>query len=329
MKLVTFTVKNSYPQQQRIGAIEGNRVIDLTASYRSLLLDERRCDESAVFGIAETIIPNDMTNFLETGDMGMEAARSAIEFSNKVNESVIRGEKIFYSQDEIKLHAPIPRPRSIRDFLLFEEHFRNSLKNSELKGEIPPVWYEIPIYYKGVTSTVIGPDETCVWPSYSKVMDYELEFACVIGKRGENISAGEAKNYIAGYTIFNDFSARDKQMQEMGGRLGPAKGKDFCTAMGPYLVTPDEIEDVYNMPMEAKVNGEIWSKGNTSTMSRTFEEVIEYVSQSETLLPGDVLGSGTVGTGCGLELQKFLKHNDVVELSVGPLGTLRNRVVSS
>lgn len=329
MKLVTFSVKEVYPRKMRIGAIKENRVIDLAATYRAWLLDERKCDENAVFGLARAMIPSDMTKFLETGDVALHAANIAIGFSEKTNESVIKNEKTIYLQDEINLHTPVPQPRSIRDFLLFEEHFRNSLKNSALQGEVPSIWYKIPIYYKGVTSTIIGPEDTCVWPTYSNVMDYELEFACVIGKRGKNISAENASDYIAGYTIFNDFSARDRQVEEMEGRLGPAKGKDFCTSIGPYLVTPDEIENVYDMPMEAKVNGETWSKGSTSTMSRTFEQVIEYVSQNETLLPGDILGSGTVGTGCGLELKRFLKHNDVVELSVGPLGTLRNRVVSS
>lgn len=189
------------------------------------------------------------------------------------------------------------------------------------------MWYEIPIYYKGSTDTIIGSDEICNWPSYSNKMDYELEFACVIGKEGMNIKKEEASDYIAGYTILNDFSARDTQFLEMEGKLGPAKGKDFCSAIGPYMVTPDEIDDVYDMEMVARVNKEVWSQGNTKTMYRTFEEIIEYVSQSEPLKPGDILGSGTVGKGCGLELNKFLKSGDVVELEIPPLGILKNKVI--
>lgn len=162
--------------------------------------------------------------------------------------------------------------------------------------------------------------------SYSNVMDYELEIACVVGKRGIDLTTEEAEKHIFGYMIYNDFSARDTQLREMEGRLGPAKGKDFCTAMGPYLVTADEIENVYNLRMTAKINGEIWSDGNTSTMYRSFADIISYVSQSETLVPGDILGSGTVGNGCGLELGKFLNDGDVIELEIERLGILRNQV---
>lgn len=323
MKLVVFTNRSDYPKVKRLGAIEGESVIDLAASYRAWLLDEEKCDVNTVFSLSAVLIPNDMTAFLEGGDVSLEASKQAIAFAKKAESSVFGDEKLKYSLDEVRLHTPISKPPTIRDFLSFEEHFENALKTKP-----PKVWYDIPIYYKGVASTLIGPEETCVWPSYSNIMDYELEFACVIGKRGSNITAENASEYIAGYMILNDFSARDRQLEEMEGRLGPAKGKDFCTAIGPYLVTPDEIGDVYNMPMEARVNGEVWSQGNTNTMHRTFEEIIEYVSQHETLLPGDILGSGTVGKGCGLELGKYLESGDVIELEVGPLGVLRNKVVN-
>lgn len=322
MKLVTFSVKQHYPFSHRIGLVgSSGQIIDAAAAYRSWLLTEEKCEDRTAHKVADALLPGDMTLFLEGGDISMEAIKQAASHSEKMGEQVVAGEKLWYHADEIKLHAPVSRPPSIRDFLSFEEHLKNSL------GTPPPVWYDIPVYYKGIPSTIIGPDEDCIWPDYSEIMDYELEFACVIGKRGKDIPASDAHKYIAGYMIFNDFSARDKQMQEMEGKLGPAKGKDFCTATGPYLVTPDEIPDVYGMPMRARVNGELWSEGNSHTMYRTFAEIIAYASQFETLLPGDILGSGTVGGGCGLELKKYLKEGDVIELEIEPLGVLRNRIM--
>jgi 2-keto-4-pentenoate hydratase/2-oxohepta-3-ene-1,7-dioic acid hydratase in catechol pathway len=149
----------------------------------------------------------------------------------------------------------------------------------------------------------------------------------VIGKTGRTIPAEGARQYIAGFTVMNDFSARDIQRREVRVRLGPAKGKDWCTAMGPVLVTPDEIGDPYNLAMTARVNGEEWSRGNTSSIHWKFEQMIEFLSRDQTIYPGDVLGSGTVGTGCGLELDRWVKPGDVLELEIEKIGILRNRVI--
>jgi len=167
------------------------------------------------------------------------------------------------------------------------------------------------------------------WPKYTNRLDYELEFGVFIGRIGRDISREQARRHIAGYTIFNDFSARDIQLREMQGRLGLAKGKDFDTgnAMGPYLVTADEVPDPYNLTMVARVNGEEWSGGSSSDMHFKFDDIINYVSQDETLHPGEFIGSGTVGNGSGLELDRWLKPGDVIELEVERLGVLRNRVV--
>ncbi|BAQ10189.1 2-hydroxyhepta-2,4-diene-1,7-dioate isomerase 2 [Bacillus sp. OxB-1] len=323
MRLVMFTVNSSFPHVPRLGSLHNHQIIDLAAGYRSLLLVKETCDINAVHQFADLYLPNDMKRFLEGGELSLHAAREALQFATTSSQDILNHEKLSYHQDEVNIHAPISNPPTIRDFISFEEHYRNSLK-----ADVPQVWYDIPVYYKSVASTLIGPNATCHWPAYSEVMDYELEFACIIGKRGKDIPVEQAKEHIAGYFIYNDFSARDMQLREMEGKLGPAKGKDFCTAIGPYLVTADEVPDPYNMEMTAKVNGEIWSKGNTNTMFRTFEEIIAYVSQSETLVPGDIFGSGTVGNGCGLELGKFLKNGDVIELEVGNLGVLKNKVVT-
>jgi 2-keto-4-pentenoate hydratase/2-oxohepta-3-ene-1,7-dioic acid hydratase in catechol pathway len=218
---------------------------------------------------------------------------------------------------------------------VFEEHLKNSFARAgEMTGrtfEIPSVWYEQPIYYKANRFSVVGPDADVCWPAYSQIMDYELELACVIGREGVDIPREEASRYIFGFTIFNDASARDAQMREMAGQLGPAKGKDFDTGnvFGPWVVTADEIGDPYNLTMVARVNGEEWSRGYSSTMHHRFEDMIAFISQSETLHPGEIIGSGTVGHGCGLELGRFLQAGDVVELEIERIGVLRNRFVKS
>jgi 2-keto-4-pentenoate hydratase/2-oxohepta-3-ene-1,7-dioic acid hydratase in catechol pathway len=234
---------------------------------------------------------------------------------------------------EVQLLAPLPEPAQIRDFLCFEQHLKNSFAQAaKLTGEereIPAVWYQQPIYYKANRFSVNGPEADVVWPSYSQVMDYELELACVIGSGGRDIETADAAGHIFGFTIFNDASARDAQMVEMGGTLGPAKGKDFDTGnvFGPVIVTPEELGDPYALEMVARVNGEEWSRGNSASMHHRFEEMIAFVSRSETLHPGEILGSGTVGSGCGLELGRFLSDGDVVELEVDGIGVLRNRFV--
>ncbi len=249
--------------------------------------------------------------------------------------------------DSLTFHAPLPRPLSIRDCLAFEQHLVNATKTairwkSKLLAKInailervigkslavpPKVWYQRPIYYKGNPFSVIGCGDV-IWPSHTKLLDYECEFAIIIGKSGKNIPVEKATEHIAGYLIFNDFSARDVQMEEMGGRLGPAKSKDFDTgnAMGPFLVTPDEI-DPKNLTMTARVNGELWISGNSGDMHFSFEQIISYISHEETLYPGECIGSGTVGNGCGLEHGKWLKRGDLIELEVSGLGILKNKIV--
>ncbi len=238
-----------------------------------------------------------------------------------------------YPLADVTLLAPLPEPPQIRDFLCFEEHLKNSFAQADkLTGErheIPAVWYQQPIYYKANRFSVNGPERDVVWPSYSRTMDYELELACVIGTGGRDIPRELAADHIFGFTIFNDASARDAQLLEMAGQLGPAKGKDFDTGnvFGPWIVTADELGDPYSLEMVARVNGEEWSRGTSGTMHHRFEDLIAFVSRSETLHPGEILGSGTVGTGCGLEQGRFLSAGDVVELEIEGIGVLRNRFV--
>lgn len=234
-----------------------------------------------------------------------------------------------------KLLAPLPEPRQIRDGMFFEEHVLNAGRAvAERLGQpvppVPKIWYQRPIYYLTSRFCVAGHEHTVTWPKYSKVMDFELELACVIGKAGKNIKPEDAFAHVFGYTIFNDFSARDTQGPEMSARLGPSKGKNFdgSNVFGPWIVTKDEIGDIDNLKMEARVNGERWGGGNTSAMYHKWPRVISFISDEETIHAGEIIGSGTVGTGCGLELGRQLKHGDVVELEIENIGILRNKVVT-
>ena len=225
--------------------------------------------------------------------------------------------------DEVVFLPPV-EAASLRDFIAFEEHIRAA--RGRRGADIPPAWYKMPVYYKGNYRSLLGHDQLLTWPRYSQRMDYELELACVIGKEGIDISEDEAEGYIGGYTVMNDWSARDIQMEEMSVGLGPAKGKDFATSLGPWVVTPDEFNPA-DARMTARINGELWSEGNIGQIHWSFPQMIAHASMDETLYPGDVLGSGTVGGGCGLELDRWLQAGDVVELEVEGIGTLRNRVV--
>jgi 2-keto-4-pentenoate hydratase/2-oxohepta-3-ene-1,7-dioic acid hydratase in catechol pathway len=221
---------------------------------------------------------------------------------------------------DVELRAPLPRPNSIRDFMLVEEHVRGSF------GTVPDEWYEIPVYWKGNCDAVFGPGDEIPWPSYTDKLDYELELAAVIGRRTRATSVELAAACIAGYTIFNDWSARDIQFREMKVGLGPGLGKDFATSLGPCLTTADAFDDLTSVRMRARVNGEVWSEGTLGAMRFSFAEVISHLSQEQTLQPGDVIGSGTVARGCGLELDRWIAPGDLVELEVEGIGVLANRV---
>ncbi len=226
-------------------------------------------------------------------------------------------------------------PTTLRDAYAFEQHVKTA--NQNRGRDVPKEWYDFPVFYYTNPHSVFGPEDVIPYPAYTSALDYELEIAVVIGKAGTDIRAEEAEEYIFGYTILNDWSARDVQRAEMKVGLGPAKGKDFASSLGPLIVTREAIADraegragVYNLEMRARVNGVEMSKGNLKDIFWSFGEIIARASQSVMLQPGDVIGSGTVGTGCLLELTKgqgpWLKPGDVVELAVERIGILRNTI---
>ena len=225
---------------------------------------------------------------------------------------------------DARLLAPL-RPRSLRDFLAFKGHLENIYPR--LGRSIPDEWYELPAYYKGMPDTVIGPEETIPWPGYSDRLDHELELACVIGRRCKDLAPEQALDYVFGWTIWNDLSARDVQARELSIGLGPAKGKDWdgSNVLGPCIVTADEL-DARDLRMSVRVNGETWGEDTSASMHHSFGDLIAYASQAQTLHAGEVFGSGTAAGGSGAELDRWLQEGDVVELEIEGIGVLRNTI---
>ncbi|MCS7047604.1 MAG: fumarylacetoacetate hydrolase family protein [Gemmataceae bacterium] len=235
------------------------------------------------------------------------------------------------------MRLPLPPVASIRDFYAFEQHVKTCRRQRGL--DMVPQWYEIPVFYFSNPAGVIGHGDPVAAPQGSAALDYELELACVIGTAARDLPADDrALACVAGFTIMNDWSARDLQRREMAVGLGPSKSKDFATSLGPELVTLDALSDVYrdgrlHLEMTATVNGRVYSRGNAGTMYWSWPQLLAHASRDTCLRPGDVLGSGTVGSGCILELTPeavggWLKPGDVVELWIERLGVLRNHVVA-
>lgn len=326
MRLVNFSVDAG---RFRSGALidHDQTVVDLARAHELL------------HGTANDYLVSLLT-LIEGGDVALEVARDVV--SRAPAEATLR-------RATVKLHAPLQPPPQVRDFSCFETHLRQSFaaaRRFKVRNEPDPekAFQELdtsaddrvietfkrqPIYYKANRFATVGIDDEVIWPSYSRALDFELEWGIYISRKCKDVPAEAAADCIFGYTIFNDLSARDAQGMEMAGSLGPAKGKDFDTGnvMGPCIVTKDEIPDPYNLEMIARVNGEEWGRGSTATMGWKFEDLIAHTSRSETLYPGEFFGSGTVGNGCGLEQMRYLKPGDVVELEVEKIGILRSQIV--
>lgn len=325
MKLVTFSAGGA----EKLGVVTGAEGAETVLDLAAATVRSGRPDEA--FG--------SMLALIAAGPAGLDRVRATIDARSGETD-------LARPLGETRLLAPIPVPPQMRDFSVFPDHITDApvgmrriiarAKGDEagalaLKpdAEVPPVYREKPIYYFTNRFSVVGTGTDVRWPTYSRIMDYELEFGIVLGRGGSDIAHADARSHVFGYMVFNDFSARDAQLAEMQGMLGPAKGKSFDAgnAMGPYLVTADAVKDPYALKAVARVNGEVWTDSSTAGMLHSFEDMIAYVSRSETLHAGEFFGSGTVNGGCGLEHDRFLKHGDVVELTVEGLGTLTNRVL--
>ncbi len=330
MKYATFVTPDA-PREPKLGAVLGEAVIDLH-SAQSWAQGAR--------GLPPEPLPNSVFELIHAGQPAWLYARHLVNVLDGVDPTAVKGarkSRVGWPLNEVALFPPLPRPMSLRDFYAFEGHVKAAYANRD--KEVPPEWYEFPAFYFTNPNSIFGPDESVPCPKYTDALDYELEIACVIGKAGRDIPADRAEEHIFGYTIMNDWSARDVQRKEMK-MLGPAKAKDFATSLGPWLVTMDELQDrgtgrpgVFDLQMAARVNGVERSRGNFKDIFYSFGQIVERASADAFLLPGDVIGSGTVGTGCLLELTKgqgpWLQVGDVVELEVERLGVLRNRVIRS
>ncbi len=317
MHLVTFRVAAG---AQRFGVLDGDRVVE----PGPVLLADQRLRAGASTGARAPEVAREMVAFFETGDAGLEHARRAVEIARGRGEGGDdlvdgSGATVVHPLSEVQLLAPVPRPRRIRDYLTYTEHAAGSGMT------VPPAFEAMPICYKCNIETVVGPGEELLWPSYTDQLDFELELGFFTSGGGRDLSPVQAQTRIAGITIFNDVSARDIQFFEMGLTIGPSKGKDFCTAMGPCVVTMDEVDE-WSVQMNATVNGEVWATGTTKQRQFSFAEVLAWASLDEEVYPGEFFALGTVGGGCGLELDRWIQPGDVVELEASGVGILRNTV---
>ncbi|MFY7828611.1 MAG: fumarylacetoacetate hydrolase family protein [Flectobacillus sp.] len=317
MKLITFLNKEN---ESRIGWLVANAVVDMQ--------------------LASPALPTDMLTFIDHHEQYFEIIKALGDVSPH------------YQLDEVKLLAPLPNPRSFRDYIGFEMHMQNASRS--FGHTIGTAWYDMPIFYFTNHQAIYGPDDDIQRPPHETKLDIELEMACIIGKKGKNIKASEARPYIFGYTIFNDWTARAIQKVEMEIPLGPHKGKDFANAIGPCIVTADEMEqyripldesvftdpirvpkvtgDRLNVRMTSRINGQTVCDGNYKTVYYNFEQMIERASENNvSLMPGDILGSGTLGWGSLIEnmfsVHRPLEPGDIVELEIEGIGVLRNKVV--
>ena len=328
MKLATFTTKGS--EDPRYGFKKEEHIIDIL--YLSKFLQEKNNDDRFLN------LPHSLKESLKDWNKNFKKFKDLYNTSlnENLNAKTKDGFQIAQLESDINFLAPVPNPSSFRDFYAFEQHVRSARK---LRGlDMHPDWFKIPIFYFSNAGAVYGHRAPIPYPKGTQELDFELEFAVIIADGGSDIHQKDANNYIAGYTICNDWSARDLQREEMAMSLGPAKGKDFATSFGPFMVTPDELEKKWDgngklhLRMTCHINDNLISDGNTNDLYHPFTKMIERASMNTNLMPGDYLGSGTVGTGCILELRPentggWIKKGDIIKLEVEDLGVLKNTIV--
>ena len=325
MKLVTFEIVTPLGPVERLGALRGDKIVDLNYAALYAYLHLKPEFHHNPHPRADFFLPSDLVKLLDGGKESMDEAKRVLRELPNEPRPLPRGERIVWSPEEVRLKSPL-RPLSLRDFFAFEDHAK---AGATRRGEpMQKEWYDQPVYYKGSTRMIYGPGDVIPWPAFTRKLDFEFEIAAVVGKPGRDITVADAPSHIAGYVVMNDCSARDIQKNEMACRMGPAKGKDFATVLGPRFVTADEWPTGEIPPLSVRVNGEEWSRSNGVQPYWTFPVMLSHASQSETMLPGDVLGSGTYFKGCGLDMDRWIKPGDELELDAGPLGVLKNTVGS-
>lgn len=318
MRLVTFSASAG----PRLGVLDGDYVVEPGPVLRA----DRALRRGAAAADGAPAVADEMVAFFTSGAEGRGRAQDALDLARTYAG---RGDDLgaaapdspgpVHARDSVRLLAPVPRPRRVRDYLTYTQHAAGS------GLMVPPAFSAMPICYKCNVESIIGPDVPLLWPSYTDQLDFELELGFFTSGGGRDLTPDEAAGRIAGVTIFNDVSARDIQFFEMSLTIGPSKGKDFCTAMGPCVLTMDEVDE-WAVDMTARVNGEVWAAGSTKDRQFSFAEVLAWASLDETVYPGEFFGLGTVGGGCGLELDRWIQPGDVVELEASGVGVLRNPV---
>jgi 2-keto-4-pentenoate hydratase/2-oxohepta-3-ene-1,7-dioic acid hydratase in catechol pathway len=325
LKLVTFEIATPLGAQRRLGALidddQDGRVVDLTLAFAAFLREET--DETMPEEVAQLRTPPDMIGWLRGGHKSREAAERALVFAR---DRLAKGKAPYvFSRSRVRLLSPLPRPNTFRDFSTYEEHgSRRDGDDPAVRRRKPPNWYRWPPYYKGNPESIYGPEDPIPYVYYTNKLDLEPELGIVIGRQGRNLSFDDARKAIAGYTIIIDCSDRGAALRDT---LGPAKSKDFATMVGPCLVTADEIEAT-NLRVRVIVDDEVWFEGNTN-LPRSFDphHLVAYASDNETLKPGDLLGTGTIGTGCSLDLHKWVQVGQTVTVEVEGIGRMRHVIV--
>ncbi|MCQ6280505.1 fumarylacetoacetate hydrolase family protein [Bacillus sp. EB600] len=307
MKLITFAREGV----SRVGAIVDNEVVDLNLAYQVLVESEGKLRAAQ---IAEAFVPADMNGFLQGGKESLELAKNAIKFALETRED--KGRKLVFALSDVKVEAPVPQPGKM---ICVGHNYREHIM--EMKREIPP----FPVVFAKFANTVVGPQDDIPFYPVSEQLDYEAEFAFVIGKRARNVSQEEALDYVAGYTIVNDVTYRDIQRRTIQWLQG--KTVEGSAPMGPWLVTSDELTDPSGLEVVLAVNGEERQHTNTANLVFSVQYLVEFLSNLMTLEPGDVILTGTPGgVGTAMNPPTYLKDGDVVKIAIDKIGTLENKV---
>lgn len=330
MKICNYTFKAGHLPQARLGILLEDQGIIVDPNICWIAFYENQGRFNSILR-ANQQCSSSLSDILASSDRPIELLQEGLELFKKLNKKGIQtlndGTSLSFKieNSQLSLNSPIDKIETYRDFYAHEKHVAAGFKKRN--EDIPAAWYEIPAYYKGPSHGFIGHQDEILWPSYTDILDYELELGMVIGKCGKNIKESNALEHIFGFTILNDISARDIQKKEMSVRLGPAKGKDFCSVLGPVITTFDEFNfKEPDLLMTARINGSEWSRGQSADAHFSWAQMIAHVSQDEWILASDLFGSGTVGTGCGLELDRWIKPGDLIELEIEKIGTLANKV---
>lgn len=327
MRLVTFEVETVVGRFSRIGAVVDGGIVDLVAAYGAKLAERVPAERAA--GLADATVGTTMVAFFEGGSESRAAAEEALDFvaSAEADMRGPTGARLLHEGDDVRLLAPVPTPPMVRDYTGFREHMEAFLKNIDMPDYTAEIFRARPMYYKANRNMVVGHDTVVPWPAVGDSLDFEIEPAIFIGRRGQDIRREDAHEYIAGYTIMNDFSIRDYQKDEMAlpvNLYGVSKSKDAGRyAIGPCVVTPDEV-DFSDLALVVRVNNEEWVRESTRDMTWSFADIVSYSSLDEPLVPGECMAGGAPPRGCGADIGRALQPGDVVECEIEGIGTLRN-----